>query len=337
MTVRQKSARRKSPHSRRKSRRNMRKSTSTRGKTARKSKSLRHGYHRMLRGGEDATAQEIKDTISSAQELVSGGLLGDVNETKALKSELLSQIINLKKSNSDESLNALRQTIQKVQTIKQQQQEQQNKQVQQNLHQPINTQQQQQQHEQVKQILDEIPLLITTQEQQQTQRDNNAAEATELARLQSNKKKQFEEKLDTKRRQQLQEETQKLNEEAILNIQHRNAITAVTKLESLLENITNDDDKTHERNEQFTAIMTFFGDTLNERKQGKIKTILRSDEDNKTKAASILQAIAGDKKSRDSMYALLGLGGAAAAYMLGRKHGVNTEKRQHSSSKNRRG
>lgn len=103
MTVRQKSARRKSPHSRRKSRRGMRKSTSTRGKTARKSKSLRHGYHRMLRGGVDATAQEIKDTISSAQELVSGGLLGDVNETKVLKSELLSQIINLKKSNSDES------------------------------------------------------------------------------------------------------------------------------------------------------------------------------------------------------------------------------------------
>lgn len=319
MTVRQKSARRKSPHSRRKSRRGMRKSTSTRGKTARTSKSLRHGYHRMLRGGVDATTQEIKDTITSAQALVSGELLGNLKDTKPLKQKLLDQIVIVRDSKSYESLNALRQTIQEVK----------------NMQQTL----QQQQQKQVKQILDEIPLLITTQEQQQTQRIKNAAEATEFAIVKSSNKRQLEEKLDTKRHQELQKETQKLNEEAILNIQHRNAITAVTKLTSILESITNDDhDKTQEIDEQFNAITQFFGNTLNERKQGKIKTILRtSTENNMTKATRILQAIADDKKSRDSMYALLGLGGAAAAYMLGRKHGGNTEMRRQSSSKNRQG
>ena len=133
----------------------------------------------------------------------------------------------------------------------------------------------------------------------------------------------------TTKNKSLEDEVNKLGQ-----AQNQNA---VTKLASILESITNDDDKNQERNDQFTAIMTFFGDTLNERKQGKIKTILRSGEDKTTKATSILQAIADDKKSRDSMYALLGLGGAAAAYMLGRKHGGNTEKRQHSSSKNRNG
>ena len=203
---------------------------------------------------------------------------------------------------------------------------------------PINTQQQQQQHEQVNAIVKQIPLLISTQKQEHTERIKKAEEAKDLARLQSSNKKQLEEKLDTKRPKELQKETQKLNEEAILNIQQRNAITAVTKLASLLDSITNDDDKTEERDEQFTAITQFFGNTLNERKQGKIKTILRtSTENNTTKATRILQAIADDKKSRDSMYALLGLGGAAAAYMLGRKHGGKTEKRRHSSSQNRRG
>lgn len=213
MTVRQKSARRKSPHSRRKSRRNMRKSTSTRGKTARKSKSLRHGYHRMLRGGGGDRTQ----TLSGQKSIF------DLATT-------------------------------------------------------------------------DVPLNF----------DHFDSSSPPL-----------------------------LSFDAVGSInQNQNA---VTKLTSILDGI-NDDNRDEKITNQFTAIMTFFGNTLNERKQGKIKTILStSTENNNVKANRILQAIADDKKSRDSMYALLGLGGAAAAYMLGRKHGVNTEKRRHSSSKNRKG
>ena len=210
MTVRQKSARRKSPHSRRKSR-NMRKSTSTRGKTARKSKSLRHGYHRMLRGGGGDRTQTLFGQKS----------IFDLATT-------------------------------------------------------------------------DVPLNF----------DHFDSSSPPL-----------------------------LSFDAVGSInQNQNA---VTKLTSILDGIINGE-RDKKITNQFDAITTFFGNTLNERKQGKIKTILRSDEDNTTKATSILQAIADDKKSRDSMYALLGLGGAAAAYMLGRKHGGKTEKRRQ-SSQNRQG
>lgn len=259
MTVRQKSARRKSPHSRRKSRRGMRKSTSTRGKTARKSKSLRHGYHRMLRGGIALTSQ------SSSQ------------HPPAVPTGAAAQMIKLQKEQNY--------LIQENKTLQ--------------------------------------------------------GHVTQLKReaLFLKQKKLFEPDdiitTITTRNKSLEDEVNKLKQaQPEIALQNQNA---VTKLASLLDSITNDD-KTQERDEQFDAITTFFGNTLNERKQGKIKTILRTyTENNTTKATRILQAIADDKKSRDSMYALLGLGGAAAAYMLGRKHGGNTEMRRHSSSKNRQG
>ena len=257
MTVRQKSARRKSPHSRRKSR-NMRKSTSTRGITARKSKSLRHGYHRMLRGGTALPAQS--------------------QQPPAVPTGAAAQMIKLQKEQNN--------LIQENKTLQ--------------------------------------------------------GHVTQLKReaLFLKQKKLFEPDdiitTITTRNKSLEDEVNKLQQaQPEIALQNQNA---VTKLTSILESITNDDhDKTQEIDEQFVAITTFFGNTLNERKQGKIKTILRSSDSNTTKATRILQAIADDKKSRDSMYALLGLGGAAAAYMLGRKHGGNTEMRRQSSSKNRQG
>jgi hypothetical protein len=259
MTVRQKSARRKSPHSRRKSRRNMRKSTSTRDKTARKSKSVRHGYHRMLRGGTALPSQ------SSSQ------------HQPAVPTGAAAQMIKLQKEQNN--------LIQENKTLQ--------------------------------------------------------GHVTQLKReaLFLKQKKLFEPDdiitTITTRNKSLEDEVNKLKQaQPEIALQNQNA---VTKLASILESITNDDDKTQKIDEQFNAITQFFGNTLNERKQGKIKTILRSSDSNMTKATSILQAIADDKKSRDSMYALLGLGGAAAAYMLGRKHGGKTEMRRQSSSKNRQG
>ena len=102
---------------------------------------------------------------------------------------------------------------------------------------------------------------------------------------------------------------------------------AIENLKAILDDATSTNSSERQKQE---AVQTFFRPIDIKSKNNEIQKIVNNNQmNNQEKAIKIFNVVAADKNYSEHLYALLGLGGTAAAYMFGRSHGKKSQQKKH--------